>query len=99
MRKRKRSREIAVEVPKAMEDCAFAVEVGRGGGRYGVSDWCGCRGLVIRRVMVVVKNSADSDVGVKNETRDAYSRERLEAGKRVCVISFGRKERDRTTFT
>ncbi len=37
-RKRKRSRDIAVETPKAMEECAFAAEVGRRGGWDGVSD-------------------------------------------------------------
>jgi hypothetical protein len=61
-----------------MDDCAFAVEVGRRGGWDGVGDWCGCRGLEIW-VLVVVKNSADWDFGVKDETRNAYSRERLEA--------------------
>lgn len=48
MRKCKRSRDVAVEGPKAMEECALAAEVGRRGGRDGVSDWCSCRGLVIR---------------------------------------------------
>ncbi len=35
-RKSKRSRDIAVEIPKAMEECAFAAEVSRRG--WGVSD-------------------------------------------------------------
>ena len=62
-----------------MEECALASEVGRRGGWDGVSDWYGCRGLVIQWVMVV-ENSADWDFGVKDKTRDAYSCERLEAG-------------------
>jgi len=37
-RKRKGSRDIAVEISKAIEECAFAAEVGRRGGWDGVSD-------------------------------------------------------------
>jgi hypothetical protein len=48
MRERKRLRDIAVEIAEAMEECAFAAEVVRRSGWDGVSDRCGCRGLVIR---------------------------------------------------
>jgi len=37
-RKCKRSRDIAVETSKVMEECASAAEVGRRGGWDGVSD-------------------------------------------------------------
>jgi hypothetical protein len=47
----------------------------------------------------MVKNSADRDFGVKDETRDAYSCECLEAGEGRALSVWYEKEGNRTTFT
>ena len=87
-----------MEILKAMEECTFAAEVGRRGGRNGLSNRCGRRGLVVR-VPAMVKDSADQDFGVRDDSRDAYSHECLETGEgRALSVRWGERG-NRMTFT